>query len=178
MSLKELWALLESDVARFEQTYKLRGQSYTKVKTILESVLFKAGFQGVLFYRVSHWLYTKGWTYAAWFMTRISVALTGAEIEFNAVIGPGLFIAHPVGIVIGRGTVIGSAATLFQGVTFGVKRWEPNAIHQFPKVGNGCTFFSHCTIVGGISIGDYCVVGANSLVNRDLPAGCLAVGVP
>lgn len=178
MSLKELWALLGSDLARFEQTYKLRRQSFSTFKVIMESLLFKPGFQGVLFYRVSHWLYKKGWLYSAWLLTRFSVAVTGAEIEFNALIGPGLFIAHPVGIVIGRGTVIGSQATLFQGVTFGVKRWDPDSIHKFPKVGNCCTFFSHCTIVGEISIGDYCVVGANSLVDRDLPFGSLAVGVP
>jgi serine O-acetyltransferase len=178
MSLKDLWALLGSDLARFEQTYRLRGQSYSKFKAVVESFVFKPGFQGVLLYRISHWLYRNGWLYAAWLLTRFSVAITGAEIEFNATIGPGLFIAHPVGIVIGRGTVIGGQATLFQGVTFGVKRWDPESIHKFPKVGNCCTFFSHCTIVGGISIGDCCVIGANTLVDRDLPGESLAVGVP
>jgi serine O-acetyltransferase len=178
MRLIELWKLIGSDLARFEQTYRLRGQTFSKVKVIIESLLFKPGFQGVLFYRLSHWLFANGWVYPAWLLSRFSVALTGAEIEFNAIIGPGLFIAHPVGIVIGRGAVIGSQATLFQGVTFGVKRWDPDSIHKFPKVGNCCTFFSHCTIMGGISIGDYCVVGANTLVDRDLTSGCLAVGVP
>jgi serine O-acetyltransferase len=173
-----LFTLLRSDFGRFTETFRLRGQRYSSAKVLLESCLFKAGFQAVVLYRVSHWLYRKGFTYLAWFLTRLSVALTGAEIEFNAVIGPGMFIAHAVGLVIGRGTRIGCRVTLFQGVTFGVRNWHPDQIRSFPRVGDDCFFFAHATVVGGIAIGDQCVVGANSVVSRDVPGGALAVGVP
>lgn len=104
--------------------------------------------------------------------------MTGAEIEFNARIGPGLFIAHPVGIVIGRGVVMGSQATLFQGVSLAVKNWHPDEIARFPKVGNFCFLFAHAVILGGIELGDYCVVAANAVVTKDLPEGSLARGIP
>ena len=87
MTLREL---IDSDLARFTQTFVLRGQPYSKRRVFWESLIFKAGFQAVLLYRISHRLHQLGWTYLAWFVSRVSVATTGAEIEFNAEIGPGL----------------------------------------------------------------------------------------
>lgn len=175
MTLREL---IRSDLGRFTQTFVLRGQPFSARKVFWESVLFKAGFQAALLYRVSHWLFRRGWIYPPWFLSRLSLAITGADIEFNAVIGPALFIAHPVGIVVGRGTIIGSDATIFQGVTFGVKSWHPDAIGQFPKVGNKCYFFAGAAVLGGIAIGNECVVGAHAVLTSDAPDGSLALGVP
>lgn len=173
-----LIALIKSDLARFVQTFKLRGQSYSKWKIFFESFIFKAGFQAVFLYRISHWLYRKKCTYLAWFLTRLSIALTGAEIEFNAQIGPGMFIAHPVGIVIGRGTKAGSGFTLFQGVSFGIKSWHPDDMVKFPKIGNNCFFFAGSIVLGDITIGDDCIVAAQAVVTQDMPDGSLAKGVP
>lgn len=175
MTLRELIA---SDLARFTQTFELRGQPYSRRRIFWESVIFKAGFQAVLLYRVSHWLYQRGWIYPPWFLSRVSIAITGAEIEFNARIGPGMFVSHPVGIVVGRGTVIGSNVTLFQGVTFGVKSWHPDAITKFPRVGNKCYFFTDAAVLGDVTIGDNCIVGAHAVVTSDLPDGSLALGIP
>jgi len=175
MSLKEL---IKSDLSRFTQTYELRGQPFSARRIFWESMIFKAGFQAALLYRISHRLFQKGWVYLPWFLSRFSLAITGAEIEFNAQIGPGLMIAHPVGIVVGRGTVIGSEATLFQGVTFGVKSWHPEAIGKFPRVGNQCYFFAGAAVLGEVTVGDNCVVGAHAVLTSDLPDGGLALGVP
>lgn len=175
MTLRELIA---SDLARFTQTYELRGQPYSRRRIFWESVIFKAGFQAVLLYRVSHWLYQRGWIYPPWLLSRVSIAITGAEIEFNARIGPGMFVSHPVGIVVGRGTVIGANVTLFQGVTFGVKSWHPDAITKFPRVGNKCYFFTGAAVLGDVTIGDNCIVGAHAVVTSDLPDGSLALGIP
>jgi serine O-acetyltransferase len=170
--------LIDADLARFTETYVLRGQPFSRRRVFWESVLFKAGFQAVLLYRLSHWLFQRGSIYLPWFLSRLSIALTGADIEFNAQIGPGLFIAHPVGIVVGRGTVIGDNATLFQGVTFGVKSWHAQNIREFPRVGSKCYFFAHAAIIGNINSGNNCIVGANAVVTTDVPDGALAVGVP
>lgn len=175
MTLKEL---IKSDLARYTQTYRLRGQEYSETKIFWESFLFKAGFQAVLLYRLSHACFQKRWIYPAWFLARLNVTLTGAEIEFNAQIGPGLLIAHPVGIVVGRGVVLGEGATLFQGVSLVVKSWAPEEIRNFPYAGDHCYFFAHAVLMGGIKIGDYCAVGAQAVVTKDMPSGSLARGVP
>ncbi|KWT85306.1 serine O-acetyltransferase [Candidatus Magnetominusculus xianensis] len=178
MKFAELIRLIKSDFSRFEQSFRQRGHPYSKGRVLIESILFKAGFHSVLLYRISHWLYRNRHNYAAWFITRLNITLTGAEIEFNAQIGPGLFIAHPVGIVIGRGTTIGSHATIFQGVSFIVKSWHPDSIKKFPRVGDNCFFFANSTIIGDISIGNQCVAAAHTVVNKDMPDGSMALGVP
>jgi serine O-acetyltransferase len=178
MGLKELMSLVKSDLSRFAQTFALRGERYSKRRVFLESLLFKAGFQAVLLYRIGHWFFLKGWVHIAWFVTRLNITLTGAEIEFNAHIGPGMFIAHPVGIVIGRGTTIGSGVTLFQGVSFGVSSWHSDEITKFPKVGDHCVFFANSAIIGDITIGNNCIVAAHTVVTCDMPDGSLSMGVP
>jgi serine O-acetyltransferase len=175
MTLREL---IRSDLSRFTQTFVLRGQRFSRRRVFWESLIFKAGFQAVLFYRVSHWLFQRGWVYSAWFLTRLSIAVTGADIEFNAEIGPGMFVSHPVGIVVGRGTVIGAEVTLFQGVTFGVRSWHPDAIRKFPRVGDKCYFFAGAAVLGNVTVGNECIVGAHAVLTADLPDGGLAMGVP
>lgn len=173
-----LGALLRADLDRFAETYRLRGQRYSRTRILLESLVFKPGFQAVLLYRIAHALFRLGCLYPAWFISRLNQMLTGAEIEFNATIGPGLFIAHPSGIVVGRGTRLGTHTTLFQNVTFGARSWHPNDIGRFPHVGDNCFFCANAVVVGAIDIGDNCVIAAGTVVSCDVEAGSLAVGVP
>jgi acetyltransferase-like isoleucine patch superfamily enzyme len=46
------------------------------------------------------------------------------------------------------------------------------------KVGNNVWIGAGVTVLPGVTIGDNVTIGAGSLVNRDIPAGCVAVGVP
>jgi maltose O-acetyltransferase len=46
------------------------------------------------------------------------------------------------------------------------------------KVGNNVWIGASVTVLPGVTIGDNVTIGAGSLVNRDIPAGCVAVGVP
>ena len=45
-------------------------------------------------------------------------------------------------------------------------------------IGSGCWFGANVTVCPGVTIGDGCVIGAGSVVTRDIPAGSLAAGVP
>ena len=46
------------------------------------------------------------------------------------------------------------------------------------KVGNNVWFGGNVTVVPGVTIGDDCVIGAGSVVTRDIPAGVVAAGNP
>ena len=46
------------------------------------------------------------------------------------------------------------------------------------KIGNDCWLACNCVVIGGVTIGDGCVIGAGSVVTKDIPAGYLAYGVP
>ena len=45
-------------------------------------------------------------------------------------------------------------------------------------IGGGCWFGANVTVCPGVTIGDDCVIGAGSVVTRDIPAGSFAAGVP
>lgn len=45
-------------------------------------------------------------------------------------------------------------------------------------IGRHCFLGIRCVIMGGVTLGDYCVVGANSVVTHSFPAGSVIAGAP
>lgn len=45
-------------------------------------------------------------------------------------------------------------------------------------IGNNVWLAANVVVLGGVTIGDGAVIGAGSVVTKDIPAGCLAYGVP
>jgi acetyltransferase-like isoleucine patch superfamily enzyme len=46
------------------------------------------------------------------------------------------------------------------------------------RIGSNCWFGVGCVVTGGVQIGDRSVIGANSVVTKDIPAGVIAAGIP
>ena len=46
------------------------------------------------------------------------------------------------------------------------------------KIGKNCWLGEGVIVMPGVTIGDGCVIGAHSVVNKDIPAACIAVGSP
>ncbi|CAN5550103.1 hypothetical protein BH20ACT15_BH20ACT15_08890 [soil metagenome] len=46
------------------------------------------------------------------------------------------------------------------------------------RIGSNCWLGVNCVVTGGIEIGERTVIGSNSVVTRDLPAGVIAAGAP
>lgn len=65
---------------------------------------------------------------------------------------------------------IGNHFTVYQGVTLGV-----DGKGGKPVIGDHVTVYTNAVICGDIHIGDYCVIGANAFVNRDMPAHSMAI---
>ena len=70
-------------------------------------------------------------------------------------------------------------------------RWQDRNIRRLPdggmieyeyalpiKIGSNCWFGGNVTVLGGVTIGDGCVIGAGSVVVKDIPANSVAVGNP
>jgi len=101
-------------------------------------------------------------------------AVTGAEIPLNAArISGGLMMPHPNGVVVHPEAVIGPNCLIFQQVTIGSGP-RPGV----PKLGGHVDVGPGAKILGGVTIGDHAVIGANAVVVSDVPAGAVAVGVP
>ncbi len=100
--------------------------------------------------------------------------MTGAEIPLNSSrIEGGLLIPHPNGIVIHPEVVIGPNCLLFQQVTLGTGP-RPGV----PKLGGNIDVGPGAKILGGVSIGDHAIIGANAVVLNDVAPGTVVVGVP
>lgn len=95
----------------------------------------------------------------------------GIDIPLNC-FGPGLSIAHPGTIVIHEDAKVGSDCRIHQGVTLGTVRGLA------PRLGDRVHIGANATIIGGIAVGDDAVIGAGSVVVRDVPDGVTVVGVP
>lgn len=50
--------------------------------------------------------------------------------------------------------------------------------NQKVSIGNGSYIGINSVIVGNVTIGKHCVVGANSVVTKDVPDYCVVVGSP
>ncbi|SEA01017.1 transferase hexapeptide (six repeat-containing protein) [Pseudobutyrivibrio sp. ACV-2] len=50
--------------------------------------------------------------------------------------------------------------------------------HDHLRIGEGSWIGTHCAIIGDVHIGKHCVIGANSVVTKDIPDYCVAVGTP
>ncbi|MBF0612970.1 MAG: serine acetyltransferase [Magnetococcales bacterium] len=175
MNLRQLIA---ADLSRYSATFRQRGEGGERLRIVLESLFFKAGFQAVFLFRLAHWLHGHGLTYLAWAVCRLNQFLTACEMEYNATIGPGLMIPHPMGLMVGRGCRLGKNVTLYQNVTLGVSDWRKEKITRFPRIGDNVFIFAGAVVVGDIQVGDNAVIGANAVVIEDVPAGALAVGNP
>jgi serine O-acetyltransferase len=138
--------------------------------------LFFKGFLALQTYRVAHWLHLAGReTFARHLQARCS-DIFDVDIHPAAIIGSGVFIDHGTGIVIGETAVVGDDVSMLQGVTLGASALKAGKRH--PTIGAGVLLSADSTVLGPITVGNYAKVAAGSVVLRDVPARCTAVGVP
>lgn len=142
----------------------------------LEIFLCYPGFHAVLWYRLNHWLWRKGFKLLARFLSQMARLLTAIEIHPGATIGRKLFIDHGFGVVIGETAVIGDDVTIYHDVTLGGTSWSKGVRH--PQIGNGVIIGSGAQLLGPIAVGDNARIGSNAVVVRDVAPGVTVVGVP
>ena len=145
-------------------------------KSRLEVFLCYSGLHAVWFYRINHWLWNHGfWLLARW-LSQVARFLTGIEIHPGAKIGHRLFIDHGLGVVIGETAIVGDDVTLYQGVTLGGTGKEHGKRH--PTIEDEVVIGGGAKVLGNITVGRNCRIGAGSVVLRSVPENSTVVGVP
>ncbi len=144
----------------------------------VQILLLYPGVQAVLWYRVAHVIYIKGFRLIAELLMYAVRCFLNIEIHPGAQIGKRLFIDHGTGVVIGETTVIGNDVTLYHGVTLGGTGKGMPGRKRHPTVKDGVIIGAGAKILGGVTLGTNCRVGANAVVLKDVPDEATAIGIP
>src|ERR671939_878393 len=163
------WSALSADLrAVFERDPAARNWA--------EVLLAYPGVHAIMLHRVAHALHHLHVPVLPRLLSHFNRFLTGIEIHPAAAIGPGFFIDHGMGVVIGETTQIGENVTLYQGVTLGGTGKETGKRH--PTIGNDVVVSVGAKVLSAIDIDDNVKIGAGSVVLRSVPANSTVVGVP
>ncbi len=101
--------------------------------------------------------------------------LTGIQLPLGTQIGGGLKFQYFGCVVINKGAIIGENCTIFQGVTIGMLPFKSS---PYPVIGDNVVLSTNVCVLGNVHIGDNSIVGAGSVVVRDIPKCSIAVGSP
>ena len=125
-----------------------------------------------------------------WHFVHVSA---GARIGRDCALGQGVFVGNDVAI--GNNVRVQNNVSVYDAVTLEddvfcgpsmvfTNVYNPRAAvprkaeYRRTLVRRGATLGANCTIVCGSTVGEYAFVGAGAVVNRDVPAHALVVGVP
>ena len=146
-------------------------------RSAIEVALGYPGVHAVWAHRIAHRMWREpALRLPARLLSQVARFLTGIEIHPGAQMGRRLFIDHGMGVVVGETAMVGDDVVLFHGSTLGGKTMRRGKRH--PTLGDNIVVGAGAKVLGPVWIGNDALIGANAVVTKDVPAGCVAVGVP
>ena len=143
-----------------------------------EVLLCYPGVLAMTYHRIAHRLYTLGVPLLARIVSELAHGQTGIDIHPGASIGPGFFIDHGTGVVIGETAKIGRNVRLYQAVTLGAKRFATDSDGHLQKGGDrhpvledDVVIYAGATVLGRVTIGQGSTIGGNVWLTRSVPPG-------
>ncbi|MFO7534393.1 MAG: serine O-acetyltransferase EpsC [Kiritimatiellia bacterium] len=148
-------------------------------KSFMEVVMSYPGVMTIMTHRLAHVLYLQQVPLIPRIMSEHAHSQTGIDIHPGAEIGPGFFIDHGTGVVIGETCNIGRRVKLYQGVTLGALSFPKDdkgnpikGIKRHPNVEDDVTIYAGATILGGTTtIGAGAEIGGNVWLTHSVPPG-------
>lgn len=143
--------------------------------------LLEQGFMAIAIHRFGNWRMsvrkpfrlplTVVYQFLSWWVE----VLTGITLPYTVKLGRRVRIWHHSGIIINARS-IGNDVHIRQNTTMGVI--SVDRPFDIPTIGDRVEIGCGACILGGVTIGDDSIVGANAVVRSDVPPNSLAVGVP
>lgn len=128
-----------------------------------------------VFYRLSRLFHKLGWRFGGVVVSAIGRIIFSGWIPGAADIGKGVTFGYwGLGIVIHNDAVIGDRCHVCQNVTIG----RGGSREGVPVLEDEVYVGAGAVILGGVRIGRGAIVGANSVVTRDVEAGLTVAGAP
>jgi serine O-acetyltransferase len=138
--------------------------------------LLSQGFQSILVYRFFRSLKLKQIPSQPlrFIFERFIEITAGVSIPIECRIGKGLRIHHFGGIILHPSVEMGENCTIYHGVTIGDRGGYGGAA----KIGNNVIIGAGAKIIGEITIGDNSKIGANCVVDKNIPENSVVFGNP
>jgi serine O-acetyltransferase len=135
-------------------------------------------FAPVLLYRLSHWCASHRLRPVGKALSTANFVLFGLEIGLDCAIGPGLYLPHTQGTVLGARR-IGANAVIYHGVTVGAKTpdldYDPE---KRPTIEDGVLLGAGAKVLGPVTVASGAVVAANAVVVRSVQERTTVAGIP
>jgi serine acetyltransferase len=169
--LRQIWRLLKSDYyAGYAHKHEdERRMLVLMIPRLLSNSCLHANLLVRLMVGSPSWM--------AYLWRRVLISSHSIDVAREIVIGPGLELPHPIGIVIGTNTTIGANVCIHHGVSAGPTRgrWYPGDPGHL-TIGDGVVLFPYCHIQA--DVGERATIVNHAVVTREIPPDCVAAGAP
>lgn len=145
---------------------------------VFGKALFAPQVHVVVLFRFAHALAQTPLRPLAFVLRTIGLVWSGAEIHPDAQLAPGFALAHSSGVMIGKEVRAGIDFRIYPGAVLGEPGRGSAQYANFPTFGDHVTIGAHAVVLGNVHVGDGSVVGANSVVIRDVPDNTVVAGSP
>jgi serine O-acetyltransferase len=146
---------------------------------ILYHAVKRLNFRILFIFRLAQCLHQKHFSLLSSILSRHLRKKYCVEISLEAQVSGGLRMPHPIGIVIGSGSVIDRFVTIGQHVTVGANFTKVDCEgRRYPRIGCYAWISAGAVIAGPVNIGSRAVIGANSVVTQSVPEDAVAAGIP
>ncbi len=126
-------------------------------------------------WKVSNWFYRHKMRPVAALGRFVIRVVFSADIPYNLTIGKGTRFPHcALGSLFHPSTVIGRNCKILHGVTCGGR----GGYNGLPVIGDNVWIGAHAQILGNVKVGDNSIIGAGSVVLKDVPPYSVVAGNP
>tara|TARA_B100000780_G_C21110587_1_gene448786 strand:+ start:1555 stop:2094 length:540 start_codon:yes stop_codon:yes gene_type:complete len=171
LNLAEFFKIVNAD---------LKNHGASSFLKVVLCLLFNMSFRLVLNYRIGYFLAQnrriKVLNILILYLRKRQVKLFSSDISYNASIGKNIKFPHPISIVIGENSLIGNNVMIWQGVTLGSHGKKKNENKEYPTINDNVRLYTGCVLIGGITVGENSIIGANTLLNNSVESNSTVVG--
>jgi len=111
-------------------------------------------------------------------LSKLLFLISSCDLSYKISVGNEFKLTHPTGVVIGGNTTFGDRVWVAQNVTVGGNFGRSKDGRSFPTIGSNVKIMCGSVVAGPVKIGNNVVIGANSVVTKDIPSGSVVSGVP
>jgi len=96
------------------------------------------------------------------------------EISRMSKIDESVEFTHPISVIIGSRAIVEEKCLIYQNVTIGANFNKNN--NEMPYIRKNTKIGAGAKLIGGIEIGENCIIGANAVVTKSVPKNSIVYG--